>query len=638
MRKSIFKTIFLSVAMLPVSLIAAIQLQSPDKKQLIQVSTNENASLVYTVKYKGKTVVQPSQLGLITNIADFSKNIKIHSISKAETITESYWAPAEKRQQRTYKAQKMAIDVEAENGKIMTVELRATNDGVAYRYIVNNDIPVTVMSEQSAFCFDLSTKAWLHPHAEVKTGWCETQPSYEEQYEYDIPVGTASTLKQGWSFPALFSTKEAWVLLSEAGLTPDYVGTHLAHESTGGRYTIAFPQFGETLTAGESIEPVSKHIVTPWRTIVVGTLSGVVESQMVSDLAQAADKSTDFSWVKTGIASWSWGVLHDESVNYETSREFITYAGKMGWEYCLIDADWDRKIGYNRIKELADYAKTLNVILILWYNSSGPWNSTRYSPKNALLTDEKCRAEFTRIRQMGIAGVKVDFWPGDGQSAIKYYWDMLQAAADNHLVINFHGTTVPRGWSRTFPNLVTMEAIRGFEFTTFDQKDTDAAPRHLTMIPFARNVVGPMDFTPVCFGEIEGKKRRTSNAMELALTVVLQSGLQHFVEIPQSMEKQPDYVQKYMKQLPRIWDDVKLLDGCPGKYVVIARKSAGKWYVGAINSQSQAQKVRINLKSLGLKKATLITDGENNRSFVQKSVDKNVVEVDIQAGGGCVIF
>jgi hypothetical protein len=328
-------------------------------------------------------------------------------------------------------------------------------------------------------------------------------------------------------------------------------------------------------------------------------------------------------------------------VNYDTSKQFIDHAANMHWDYCLIDADWDRKIGYDRIKELADYAKTKNVKLILWYNSSGPWNTTVYSPKGALLTHQQRMAEFGRIHDMGIAGIKVDFWPGDGQSAIQLYYDMMKDAADNQLIVNFHGTTVPRGWSRTFPNLVSMESIRGFEFTTFDQKDTDKAPKHLTMIPYARNVVGPMDFTPVCFGEIVGKKRRTSNGFEIALSVILQSGVNHFVEIPESMAKQPDYVQEFMRNIPRHWDDVKLIDGFPGKYVVMARKSGDKWYLAGINSQPEAQKLTLDLSALKgvAAKATLITDGDTNRSFVQKPIEisNNKLEVEIQPNGGFVV-
>jgi len=617
-------------------------LYSPDSKLSIEVSVAAEGVPVYMVKHDNQTIIQKSALGLVSDLGDFTQKVNISNITPPKTLTEGYNSPAEKRANRTYTANSASLTLTTANKKALTIELKVTNEGVAFRYLQSAQSPIAVKTEKTSFKFDPTAKAWMHPYAKVKTGWCETQPSYEEQYEYEILVGTPSVLGVGWTFPALFKTGNNWVLITEAGLTPDYAGTHLSHLSPNGEYSIAFPQKGETVKATDPEYPVSANIASAWRVIVVGSLATVVESQMVSDLAKPADKAVDYSWVKTGIASWSWGVLHDESVNYETSKQFIEYASDMKWDYCLIDADWDRKIGYERIKELADYAKTKNVGVILWYNSSGAWNSTKYSPKGALVERDARRAEFKRIHDIGIVGVKVDFWPGDGQSAIQYYYDMLKDAADFHLLVNFHGTTVPRGWSRTFPNLVSMEAIRGFEFTTFDQKDTDKAPKHLTMMPYARNVVGPMDFTPVCFGEIVGKKRRTSNGFEIALTVILQSGVSHYVEIPESMAKQPDYVKTYMQTLPRHWDDVKLIDGFPGKYVVMARKSGDKWYLAGINSQKESQKVTIDLskfKNAIENRVTLITDGDTNRSFIQQpvTISNNKLEVEMKPNGGFTV-
>jgi alpha-glucosidase len=618
-----------------------LSLKSPNGKLSIDIELTTAGSPVYSVRSCGQTVIMLSSLGLKTEIDDFTKKVKILSISPVTLLKESYNSPAEKRATRTYQANYARLSLISSTNKILKIECKATNEGVAFRYLMSDKTPIAVKSENTTFKFSPSSKAWMHPYAKVKDGWCETQPSYEEQYEYEIPVGTPSTLNVGWTFPALFHTDKNWVLITEAGLTPAYAGTHLAHLSDNGEYSIAFPQKGETIKPTDPEYPVSAEIASPWRVIVVGSLATVVESQMVTDMAKPADKKVDYSWVKTGISSWSWGVLHDESVNYKTSKQFIEYASDMKWDYCLIDADWDRKIGYDKIKELADYAKTKKVGLILWYNSSGAWNTTVYSPKGALLERDARRAEFKRIHDMGIVGIKVDFWPGDGQSAIQYYYDMMKDAADFHLLVNFHGTTVPRGWSRTYPNLVSMESIRGFEFTTFDQKDTDKAPKHLTMMPFARNVVGPMDFTPVCFGEIVRKQRRTSNGFEIALSVILQSGVSHFVEIPESMAKQPDYVQEYMRNVPRHWNDIKLIDGFPGKYVVMARKSGDKWYLAGINSQATNQKLTLDLSALkiGSKAVTLITDGDTNRNFIQlpTTVNNNKLEVEIKPNGGFVV-
>lgn len=613
---------------------------SPDKNLRIEATLNAAGSLTYSVKKDNNLVILPSKMGINGDV-DFSSGLKIKSISKPVLQTETYSSPAEKRANRTFSANYAVVELVNKANKLLKVEFKATNEGVAFRYITKSEKPLAIKSEQTTFKFATSARAWLHPHADAETGWCETQPSYEEQYEYDLPVGTAAPLKAGWSFPALFKTDANWVLITEAGLTPDYVGTRLAQQSPNGEYSIGFPQKGEMMRDEDPNYVISANITSPWRVIVVGSLATIVESQMVSDLSPAADKKADYSWVKPGISSWSWGVLHDDATVYPVQKQFIEYASEMKWDYCLIDADWDWKIGYDKIKELADYAKTKNVGVLLWYNSSGVWNSTKYTPKGALVEREARRKEFKRIHDMGIAGIKVDFWPGDGQSSIQYYYDLLKDAADFKLLVNFHGTTVPRGWSRTFPHLMSLESIRGFEFTTFEQKDTDMAPKHLTMMTFARNVVGPMDFTPVCFGEIRGKKRRTSNGMEIALSVLLQSGVQHFVEIPESMAKQPDFVKSYMQNVPRKWDDVKLIDGFPGKFVVMARRSGDKWYLAGISSQAETQKLTLDLSALkvGSKAVTLITDGDTNRSFIQKpaTVINNKLEVEIKPNGGFVV-
>lgn len=646
MRKKIF--LLAACSLLIINMYAApskFMLKSPDGKLVMNVFLTKSGSLFYDVAKDGKPVILTSKMGLIGDM-DFSTSLKIKSVTKPAQVTETYSAPAEKRAHRTYTANCASMTLQNKAKKTLSVEFKAINEGVAFRYIVKNDTPLAIKSENTTFKFDKSAIAWMHPHANVKEGWCETQPSYEEQYQYEIPVGTVAPEKAGWSFPALFKTGNIWVLITEAGLTPDYVGSRLSQNSPEGEYSIGFPQKGETTHPDDPNYVISANVTSPWRVIVVGSLGTIVESQMVSDLAKPADKNINYSWVKTGIASWSWGVLHDESVNYDTSKQFIDYASDMHWDYCLIDADWDRKIGYDKIKELTDYARAENVRIILWYNSSGAWNTTVYSPKNALLDHASRVKEFEKLHNMGIAGVKVDFWPGDGQSAVQYYYDVMKDAADYHLLVNFHGTTVPRGWSRTFPNLVSMEAIRGFEFTTFDQKDTDMAPKHLTMMTYARNVVGPMDFTPVCFGEIVGKKRKTGNGLEIALTVILQSGVQHFVTIPESMAIQSDFVKDYMRNVPRHWDDIKFIDGYPGKYVVLARKCGEKWYLAGISSQSGVQKLTLDLSALKLSQSmisghalTMITDGENNRSLIQLpvTINDNKLDVEIKPNGGFIV-
>lgn len=615
-------------------------MKSPDGKITVEIESDESKTLRYLIKKDGQVIVEPSVLGLKRADSDFS-SLEIVNISNKKTVEDSYTTPAEKKLNNSYKANEWTVDVKNTDGKTMKIVFRVFDNGVAFKYLFDETSTdeKTIVKEHTSFKFATTAKAWLHPHDDVKNCWAQTCPSYEDNYITDIPVGTKAPKLAGWSFPALFQSNDTWILITEAGLEPPYCGTRLAQESPNGEYFIQFPQVGETVKPTDPITPISKlPLKSPWRVIVLGTMNDIVSSTLVTDLSEPS-RVKDIGFVKPGIVAWSWGVEKDNSVNYDRQKQYIDYASGMTWEYVLVDGLWDTAIGYDKIKELADYAKTKNVKLLLWYNSAGDWNTTYQTPKNMMLNKDIRRNEFKRIQEMGIAGVKVDFWPGDGPSAIQYYYDLMQDAADNKLLVNFHGTTVPRGWSRTFPNLMTMESIKGFEFITFAQETADLAPQHCATAVFARNIVGPMDFTPVCFGEIPGIKRRTSNGFEIALTVLFQSGIQHYVEIPESMARQPDYVQEYMKQVPRVWDDIRFIDGFPAKYAVIARKSGDKWYVAGINAETSVKKLDLDLSPLGITKAgNLITDGNTNRDFIQKEIKLNdgKFSIDIQPNGGFV--
>lgn len=332
--------------------------------------------------------------------------------------------------------------------------------------------------------------------------------------------------------------------------------------------------------------------------------------------------------------------MGDDHTNYDTSKRFIDYAAEMGWKYTLIDALWDTQIGDEKMKELVDYARSKNVSILAWYNSAGDWNTAPQTPRGLLLTREDRLREFKRMKEMGVVGLKVDFWPGDGQSAIAYYHDMLEDSAKAGLLMNFHGSTLPRGWHRTYPHLMTMEAIKGLEFVTFDQKNAEDEPTHAAMLPFTRNVFEPMDFTPVVLDRIRNIERRTSSAFELALSVLFTSGIQHYAEIPEGMAKAPNYVRDFMKAVPSVWDDVKFIDGSPGDYVVIARRAGKVWHVAGINAQRSAREVRIDLRELSARGGTVITDGTDAKSFTQRNVDAKqnpIVTLTIAPRGGFVL-
>jgi hypothetical protein len=357
---------------------------------------------------------------------------------------------------------------------------------------------------------------------------------------------------------------------------------------------------------------------TPWRILALGTLETIANSTLGTDLAKPAVEM-DSEFIKPGISSWSWGLLKDDATVYPVQREFIDYASDMHWQYTLIDADWDRKIGDKKLTELVDYATSKNVGIWVWYNSSGDWNTTEYSPKSRLLSHKSRAQEFSKLNKMGVKGIKIDFFAGDGQSMMAYYHEILSDAAKYQLLVNFHGATLPRGLHRTYPNLLSAEAVRGFEMITFFQNAADKQASHSAMLPFARNLFDPMDFTPTTFNEIPNIKRKTTNGFELALPILFVSGIQHIVETPSGMKTVPAYVKQFLRQLPVQWDESRYIAGTPGKLAIFARRSGNLWYIAGINGENNAKTVSLDLSFLAGKNAYVIKSA-GDRGFMEQSL------------------
>lgn len=619
------------------------RIASPDGRLAADVWLNDDGAARYTVTRDSKPVLQESKLGLIREDADFSRGLRLLTTSPQEIVTDDYELATSKRRRNSYRANRIALSLQAAGGEKLDIIFQVSNDGVAYRY----RFPETsqrvhrLREEVSSFNFLPETRTWLQPIAAAKTGFGETNPSYEETYELEGMVGTPSPTGAGWVYPALFRTGENWLLISETALGRRYAGTRLRNEWRSTEYRVAFPDKLEHFQNGPVAPESQLPWVTPWRLIVIGGLQTIVESTLGTDLAdKPAAASAQVPAPGPGKASWSWPLLGDAHTSYDTQKRFIDYAADMGWRYTLIDALWDTQIGDAKMKELVDYAREKGVSILAWYNSAGDWNTAPQTPRDLLLTREDRKREFQRMKTLGIVGLKVDFWPGDGQSAIEYYHDMLEESARAGLLMNFHGSTLPRGWHRTYPHLMTMEAVRGLEFVTFDQKNAEDEPAHAAMLPFTRNVFEPMDFTPVVLDRIQNIERRTSSAFELALSVLFTSGIQHYAEIPEGMAKAPQYVRDLLKSVPSVWDDVKFIEGFPGQYVVLARRSGSTWYVAGINAEKKPRTVKLDLKQFSIRGGTLISDGtERNLSFTQGTVAKTSepLEIVLAPRGGFVL-
>jgi len=612
----------------------AAPLTSPDRTIAVDVAVSPAGALTYAVARNGQPVILPSALGMEVKGADLTRGLKLTKTSPVKPVNDSYELATAKKRHIVYTANEQTVTVQGAGGRTLDVTFRVSNDGVAFRYRVAGT-QLQFIRETTAFAFAPSSKAWLQPMSVAQTGWKNTNPAYEEHYQREIPVGTPSTLGAGWVFPALFRTGDTWVALTEANLDGSFHASRLHTDSPGGVYRLAPPRAPEVFTGGALLAASKGDLTSPWRVIVLGSLGTVVESTLGLDLAAPAI-AMDRSKIQPGHAAWSWALLKDDGTFMPVQKRFVDYAADMGWDYTLVDADWDRKIGFDKMRELVQYAAAKKVGILVWYNSSGAWNQTEYSPKGALLTRDARRREFARLNEIGVRGVKIDFFAGDGQSMVQYYIDLLNDAARAGLLVNFHGATLPRGWSRTWPNLMTVEAVKGFEFTSFEQKDQEAMPTHAAMLPFARNLFDPMDYTPMVFGDIPNIRRTTRNGFELAESVLFLSGIQHFAERPEGMATVPPYVKDFLRTLPRSWDDVRFIDGYPGRYAVIARKSGKRWYVAGFNADGAVRKLELDLSFLSGLEGTLITDGDRERSFRQAPIGAGKTSIQIQARGGFV--
>ncbi len=612
-------------------------LRSPGGQLSASVGLDDAGRPFFQLFVAGDALVRPSPLGIDLDTASFREQLV--RVSAAEPRHESgrYTLSVGKQARVEYTVTAGRQCFENRDGDVMCIATKLFDDGFAYRYEFPGDSQQeqVVTAEHGGVRFFDGTRAWLQPKANAQTGWSNVNPSYEEDYVQDVPVGTPSPIESGWIYPALFRYHDHWIVLTEAGMDGSYPGTNLAARSDDGLYRIRFPQAAEVTTGGRLLAALRRPFHTPWRILVTGDLGTIVGSTVGTDLAEPS-RIADAGFIQPGIAAWSWGLLKDDSVVYPQQKAFVEYAASMGWPYVLVDVNWDRNIGYEKIAELAQYAAERGVGLFLWYNSSGAWNETVYSPKSRLLDRDDRRAEFARIRSLGIKGVKVDFFPGDGASVFGYYADILADAADHELMVNFHGTTLPRGLQRTFPNLVTSEAVKGFEFVTFEQPNADTEATRAAMLPFTRNLFDPMDYTPTVLGDIPGIERRTSNGFQLALPVLFWSGVQHLVATPAQMQSMPGFARDFLRRLPAAWDESRLVDGFPGRFVIIARRAGERWYVAGINA-GESRRLAVDLSFAGAADATLIRDGRANGELRAESVDGDAVEVTLPAGGGFVV-
>jgi hypothetical protein len=604
------------------------KLTSPDERLAIHVRNKPAEAtdgtkqyleeLSYFISFKTENgllqVIDSSPLGINRKDYDFSRDLTFLT-AIFDVIDENYQSLHGKKKIIRNHCNQITLAFQNPDKKKINLVIRAFNDGIAFRYTFpeTDTAKYNISNENTGFCLPSDGHAFIMPYAEPN----DWGPAYEQYYNMNIGIGTSSPSSSGWSFPALFQVQSGkiWILLTEAGLNSTYCGTHLAQDAPDGLYRIQFPDSGEGNGYGDVLPSSTLPWSTPWRVInVSGSLAGIVESTLIEQLSEPP-MGKDYKWVKPGRASWSWWSDGSSPKDFNKLAEYIDFAAEMGWEYSLVDANWN-ELGEKKIRELAQYANQKSVGLFLWYNSGGPNNKVTEQPRDRIFDRELRRKEYKFLNEAGIKGVKIDFFHSDKQERIKQYLSILEDACEFQLLVNFHGCTLPRGWSRTYPHLLSMEAVKGAECYGFDKDFPEKAPSHNTILPFVRNVVGPMDYTPVTFSN-DKYPHQTSFAHELALSVVFESGLQHFADASESYAKQPKGVIDFLKMIPTSWDEIKFIDGYPGKFVIIARRDGHKWFISGINGENNKKTVEIDISFVsGIKgNLVLIEDGDTNSQF-----------------------
>ena len=640
------KIVLLSALLAISSALTAQEVQGPDGALKVNVELKDG-NPIYSVHYNNKIFLEPSPLGLKTSIGDFSARLKQLG-HQVRTIDETYTMPHAKVSRVHYQANELVCNYLNEKGDTLQVIFRVSNNDIAQAYRISSPkhTHCIIEKETTGFDFPSYTTTFITPQAPAGDGWMGTKPSYEEEYTLDEAIGTPSRYKLGYTFPALFHVgNDGWVLVSETGVSSHYAGTKLSEGTQDGLYTIAFPEKAENGGVGDATIAASIPSLTSWKTITVGeTLKPIVETTSAYDNVRPFYEPTQV--YQPGRSTWSWILWQDASCNYKDQQTFIDLAAAMGYEYILIDALWDKQIGYENMPSLIAYAQSKGVDVLLWYNSNGSCNDAPQGPKHRLDSAPARQKEMAWMKALGVKGIKVDFFGGDKQATMKLYEDILTDANQYGIAVVFHGCTLPRGWERMYPNHMSSEAALVSENLVFGQYHADKEAQRSTLYPFIRNAVSAMDFGGVFFNKhfskdgVNGTLRKTTDAFQIATSVLYQSGIQHFGITPNNLTEQPEFILDFMKKVPTVWDETRFIDGYPGKYCVVARRYGNQWYIAATNATGQPMKLNLSLLWLTNQQVSIIHDNEvRTAGLSQGTVNKKgILTIEMQPMGGAMIY
>lgn len=592
-------------------------------------------------------LLKESPLGLLTNIADFSTNLTLTS-EEEFTAHDSYSLRNSKTSQIDYEAKGLLVTLATSTGKTFSIRFQISNNNIAFRYEIPTQGVTTccvIKEEATGYAFPEQTTTFLCPQSSAMVGWMRSKPSYEEEYKADAAMTETSRYGEGFTFPCLFHIgDDGWILLSETGVDGNYCGSHIS-DYQNGQYTIAFPMEGENNGFGSTGAQMALPGQTPWRTITLGQdLEPIVETTIPFDVVKPLyEPSIDY---QPGKSTWSWIIWQDASMNYNDQKTFIDLSHQLGWQYILIDALWESQVGREKLTELIHYAATQNVNVFLWYNSNGGWNDAPQDVKQCMSNPIVRKKEMKWLQSLGVKGIKVDFFAGDKQETLKLYEAILSDANEYGIQVIFHGCTLPRGWERMYPNYCSSEAVLASENLVFTQRASDKLAFNTSLHPFIRNAVGSMDFGGTFLqkrlnrNNDGGSIRRTTDIFEMATAILFQSSVQNFGLTPINLVEQPAFEIDFMRNVPTVWDEIKYIDGYPGKYIILARRHGKQWYIAGVNAESETQKITLDLTWLSGQTLQYYNDGSDGLTPNVKQLkvnNKGKATVEMVPNGGFIL-
>lgn len=587
---------------------------SPDRSIAAYIGLDKNGVIKYTVQKDGRTVILESVIGIAEKNSNFADSLSLVEFRDLGETDENYSIKVSKKDiiRNYYNSAEMIVS--DKSGNQMTVSLRCYDDGFAFRYIIGdeNSGKFTFTDENSTFNLNGEWTAWVPE-------W------YSNNYEHLTVAKAASELAGSDAFknlnmPVLYETDSGdFVYLSEAAYTGDYTGCVLrpsnAGEVTSLKLNFTPSQTSPVVTRGGVFE-------SPWRYAVIGGLAEVIENTMAENLSDDPDPDIDYSFAQSGSVSWSWvsqsdqqGAQHDT----DTIKEYIDLAAEMGWEYYLLDEGWQKSKNppefYDNFTEIMEYATSKNVKILVWVH------------KDDIDTDAERQLRFKKWADAGIAGIKCDFFDNENQEHLQLFEKIYKESAELGLVINMHGSNKSTGEVRTYPNVLTREAIRGQEYG-------DVTARDFVYLGFTRLASGVADITE----RIRPRRDAATAGFQIALSYITLSGLHTMGDSKENYETMA--TGELLQKFPTSWDDTKFIDGYPGEYISLARKSGDDWYASAMSVEARRLDMKLDFLGEGRYIAIIYNDGDNYDDITMSAAEvtsKDTLPLDIMRGGGFAV-